>query len=41
VENIKMHLAEIGLGGEEWIGLDQNRDEWIALVKEVMNLRDS
>jgi hypothetical protein len=26
-------------GGMEWIGLAQDRDQWKALVNEVMNLR--
>jgi hypothetical protein len=38
VDNIKMDLAEIGLGGVNWIGLAQDRDKWTVLVKAVMNL---
>jgi hypothetical protein len=38
VDNIKMDLWEIGLGGVDWIGLAQDRDKW-ALVNVVMNLR--
>jgi hypothetical protein len=45
VDNIKMDLEEIGWGGEDWIGLAQDkdkwRDKWRALVKAVMNLRTS
>jgi hypothetical protein len=32
-------LLEIGWGGVDWIGLDQDRDKWRALVNAVMNLR--
>jgi hypothetical protein len=39
VDNIKMDLLEIGLGGVDWIGLAQDRDKWRALVNAVMNLR--
>jgi hypothetical protein len=36
VDNIKMDLREIGW---DWIDLAQDRDQWRALVKAVMNLR--
>jgi hypothetical protein len=36
---IRMDLREIGLGGVEWIRLDQDRDLWRAVVSAVMNLR--
>jgi hypothetical protein len=39
VENIKMDLREIGWGGMDWIELAQDRDQWRALVKTIMNLR--
>jgi hypothetical protein len=39
IDNIKMDLLEIRLGGEEWIGLAQDRYRWRALVNSVMNLR--
>jgi hypothetical protein len=39
VDNIKMDLLEIGLGGVDWIGLAQDRDKWKALVNVFMNLR--
>jgi hypothetical protein len=39
VENIKMHLREIGWDGVNWIDLAQDRDQWRALVNTVMNLR--
>jgi hypothetical protein len=38
VENIKMYLREIGLGGMDWIQLAQDRDKSRALVKSVMKL---
>jgi hypothetical protein len=39
VDNIKMDLREIGCDGVDWIDLAQDRDQWRALVKAVMNLR--
>jgi hypothetical protein len=39
IDNIKMALLEIGLGGVDWIGLAQDRYRWRALVKVVMKLR--
>jgi hypothetical protein len=39
VDNIKMHLLEIGWGVVDWIGLAQDRDKWRALVNAVMNLQ--
>jgi hypothetical protein len=38
-DNIKMGLREIGWGGIDRIDLDQDRDQWRALVNTVMNLR--
>jgi hypothetical protein len=38
VNNIKMDLREIGWDGIDWIDLAQDRDQWRALVKTVMNL---
>jgi hypothetical protein len=38
VDNIKLHLGEIGWGGVDWIGLAQDRDKWRALVNAVMSL---
>jgi hypothetical protein len=29
VDNIKMDLGKIGWDGVDWIGLAQDRDEWI------------
>jgi hypothetical protein len=39
VDNIKMDLREIGWDGMDWIDLTQDRDQWRALVRAVMNLR--
>jgi hypothetical protein len=39
VGNIKMDLREIGWCGMDWIDLAQGRDQWMALVNTVMNLR--
>jgi len=38
-DNIKMHLQEIGWGGLDWIDLTEDRDRWLAVVNEIMNLR--
>jgi hypothetical protein len=35
---IKWILREIGWDGGDWIDLAQDRDQWRALVKAVMNL---
>jgi hypothetical protein len=34
----KMDLREIGWDGNDWIYLDQDRDQWRALVNTVINL---
>jgi hypothetical protein len=39
VDNIKMHLREVGWGNVDWIGLDKDRNRWRALVNSVLNLR--
>jgi hypothetical protein len=39
VDNIKMDFEEIGWNGMEWIDLAQDKDQWRALLKTVMNLR--
>ena len=38
-ENIKMDLREVGCDPGEWIDLAENRDQWLAYVRAVMNLR--
>jgi hypothetical protein len=38
IDNIKLELLEMGLGGVDWIGLAQGRYRWRALVNTVMNL---
>jgi hypothetical protein len=38
IDNIKMDLLEIGWRELNWIGLDQDRHAWGALVNSVMNL---
>jgi hypothetical protein len=39
VDNIKMDLREIGRDGMGWINVAQNRDQWMALLNTVMDLR--
>jgi hypothetical protein len=38
---VNTDLREIGWDGGDWIDLAQDRDQWRALVKAVMNLRVS
>jgi hypothetical protein len=38
-EDIGVDLREIGWGGMDWIDLAQDRDQWMALVSTIMNLR--
>jgi hypothetical protein len=38
VNNIKVDLRAIGLGGTDRIDLAQNRDQWRALVNTVLNI---
>jgi hypothetical protein len=38
VNNIRIDLVDIGLGGLDWIGLVQDRYRWRELVSVVMNL---
>jgi len=38
VDNIKMHLQEVGCGGIDWIEVAQERGWWGALVTAVTNL---
>jgi hypothetical protein len=39
VDNIRMHLVEVGWGDMDWIGLARDRDRWGALVNLVLNFR--
>jgi hypothetical protein len=39
VDNIKMDLRGMGWTGMDWIDLVQDRDQCMALVNAVMNLR--
>jgi hypothetical protein len=39
IDNIKMDIFEMGLGGVDWIGLARERYRWRALLNAVMNLR--
>jgi hypothetical protein len=34
-----MDLRDIGWGGMDWINLAEDRDQWRALVRTVMNLQ--
>jgi hypothetical protein len=38
VDNIKMDLRDMELGGMDWINLAQDRDQWRALLNTVINL---
>jgi hypothetical protein len=38
-DNIKIDLREIGWDGMDCIDLDQDRNQWRALVNTVMNFR--
>jgi hypothetical protein len=38
-DSIRMDLKEMGWEGVDWIYLDQDRDQWWALVNTVTNLR--
>ena len=38
-DNIKLDLREVGCDPGEWIDLAEERDQWPAYVKAVMNLR--
>ena len=38
-DNIKMDLREVGSDPGEWIDLAEDRDQWRAYVRAVMNLR--
>ena len=38
-DNIRMDLREMGCDPGEWIDLAEDRDQWLAYVRAVMNLR--
>ena len=38
-DNIRMDLREVGCDRGEWIDLAEDRDQWRAYVRAVMNLR--
>jgi hypothetical protein len=38
-DNIKTDLREMGWGSMDWNNMAQDRDQWWALVNNVMNLR--
>ena len=39
--NIKMNFMEVGCGPGELINLDEDRDQWRAYARAVINLRVS
>jgi hypothetical protein len=39
VDNIEMDLREIGWSGMDWIDLEEDWDQWRALVNTMMNFR--
>jgi hypothetical protein len=39
MDNIRMHLGEVGWGDVDWIGLAQDRNRWRALVNLALNFR--
>jgi hypothetical protein len=38
-DNIKMELQEVGGGCGDWVGLNQDRDRWLARVSTIKKLR--
>ena len=38
-DNIKMDLREVGCDPRDWIALAEDRDQWRAYVRAVMNLQ--
>ena len=38
-DNIKMNLRDMGCDTEDWLDLAEDRDQWRAYVRAVMNLR--
>ena len=39
MDNIKMDLQEVGVGGGDWMELAQDGGRWRALVNTVMNFQ--
>jgi hypothetical protein len=39
MDNIKLDFVEIGFGSVGWIGYAQDKENWRALVNEMMNRR--
>ena len=37
--NVKMDLREVGSNAGDWIDVAQDKDQWWAYVRAVMNLR--
>ena len=37
-DNIKMDLREVGCDPRDWIALAEDKDQWQAYVRAVMNL---
>ena len=40
-DNIRMDLREVGSDPGEWIDIAEDRDQWRAYVRAVMNLSSS
>ena len=40
-DNIKMDRKEIGINASNWVDSAPDRDYWMILVNEILNLRDS
>ena len=38
-DNIRIDLREVGYHPREWIDIAEDRDQWRAYVRAVMNLR--
>ena len=39
-DNVKMDLRDVDFNAEEWLDLAQDRVQWRAYVRAVINLRD-
>ena len=38
-DNIRMDLREVGCDPRDWVALAEDRDQWRAYVRAVVNLR--